>query len=224
MKVRVTAILFLVVLLGVSVLADDDNPRLVTVTGDAEIRIEPEEVILTLGVETRHVELDSAKIENDKRVRKVIAFVKSLNIEPKHIKTDFIEIKPIFKFWETESEQLLSGVLKAGVEHVHGIDFRPVELRKYKDQARALAIIAAREKAEALSQELEVKIWRVHDIKEYPSNWWSWYNTGWRGGYSGGMSQNVVQNFGGGGVDEESTIAPGQITIRAKVQVSFELE
>jgi uncharacterized protein YggE len=39
------------------------------------------------------------------------------------------------------------------------------------------------------------------------------------------MTQNVVQNVSGGGQSsEDATIAPGQITVNARVAVTFELE
>jgi len=58
---------------------------LVTVTGDAEIRVVPDEVILTLGVETWNQDLSEAKKENDKKIRDIFDFVKKLKIEEKHI-------------------------------------------------------------------------------------------------------------------------------------------
>ena len=41
------------------------GPRLITVSGDAEVRVVPDEVILTLGVETWNKNMDRAKREND---------------------------------------------------------------------------------------------------------------------------------------------------------------
>ncbi len=38
------------------------------------------------------------------------------------------------------------------------------------------------------------------------------------------MTQNVIQNAGDAPVDIEGALAPGQISVTAKVTVSFELE
>ena len=46
------------------------EPRLITVTGDAEVRVVPDEVMLTLGVETWNKELNAAKQENDRATLK----------------------------------------------------------------------------------------------------------------------------------------------------------
>lgn len=247
MKHQVKLMLPLIVILLLPVLTyAEEQPqlRLITVTGDAEVRIVPDEVILTLGVETWNNELNIAKKENDQRVQNVVAVVKKYEIEEKHIQTDYLSIEPRYEhsyehkkfigYFVKKSivvtlrdiskfENLLSDVLEEGANYVHGIQFRTTELRKYRDQARSLAIKAAQEKATALAKELGQKIGAPYTIQENPSGWWSWYNSGWRSGWRGGMAQNVVQDMGGESMPE-SSIAVGQIEVNAKVTVSFELE
>lgn len=130
-------------------------------------------------------------------------------------------------------DAVLTGLLTNGVNYVEGVDFRTTELRKYKDQARSMAIRAAREKAEVMAAELGVKVGKPLNISV---NDWGGYWGGWRGGYGGfggggfggfnnnAMVQNVSQNAGGGGGGTEengSTFAVGQISITANVNVSF---
>ena len=43
-------------------------------------------------------------------------------------------------------EDVLSGVLESGANYVEGIEFRTTELRKYRDQARVMAIKAAKDR------------------------------------------------------------------------------
>lgn len=218
--------------------------RLITVTGDAEVRVAPDEVIVTLGVETWNKDLGVAKSENDERVQRVLGVARKFKIEEKHVQTDHISIEPRYTdHWENKSligyfarktivftlrdtsrfEELLSGSLEAGANYVHGIQFRTTELRKHRDQARALAIKAASEKAEALAGELGQKVGKPHMIREDRGGWWSWYNSWWGSRWGGGMAQNVVQDAGSFS-RAESTIALGQINVTARVTVSFELE
>jgi uncharacterized protein YggE len=131
-------------------------------------------------------------------------------------KTIVITLKDVSKF-----EDVFTGALGAGATHVQGVQFRTTELRKYRDQARALAIQAAREKASALAGELGRKIGEPQSIEENSSGWSSSYSARW----GGAMTQNVVQNVGGGGsFSEDGTFAPGQISISARVTVTFDLE
>jgi len=221
------------------------EPRLITVTGDAEVRVAPDEVILTFGVETWDKNLAIAKKQNDKRVKKILELAKKYKIEPKHVQTDHISIDPsyeryygygnvrgytvrktvVFTLKDTSKfEGLLSDAIKAGANYVHGVRFRTTELRKYRDQARSLAIKAAQEKAIDLAKELGQKIGKPHTIHEEHSGWWHWYNRWWGSRWGGVMMQNVIQNVPGGSSETEGTIALGQINVNARVTVSFELK
>jgi uncharacterized protein YggE len=221
------------------------EPRLITVSGNAEVRVVPDEVILTLGVETWDKDLEMAKAENDRRVERILALAEEHEIEAEHVQTDHVSIEPryddgyekrgfigyfvrktivvtlrdVAKF-----EDLLTDVLATGATHVHGIQFQTTELRRYKDQARALAIKAAQEKAVAMSDGLGQKIGQPHSIHEDQTGWWSWYGGWWGARWGGSMAQNVVQNVGGSTFAADSSLAPGQIAVNARVTVSFELQ
>ena len=165
-------------------------------------------------------------------------------IEEKHIQTDFLSIDPRYKdsyehkkfigYFVRKSivitvrdiskfESILGDVLEKGANYVHGVQFRTTELRKHRDQARSLAIRAAREKAIALAKELRQRVGEPYKIQEHPSGWWSWYNSWWGGRWRGAMAQNVIQNVGSPS-ETDGSIALGQIKVNAKVTVSFELE
>jgi len=105
------------------------------------------------------------------------------------------------------------------------VDFRTTELRKHRDEARALAIKAAQEKAAALAGELGQTIGQPITISENQSSWWSWYGSWWGYRWGGSATQNVVQNAGGSGATlGDSALAPGQIAVNASVTVEFELK
>lgn len=223
--------------------ADDD--RLITVTGDAEVRVVPDEVIITLGIETSDKDIEKAKQESDKRVQQVLALTERYGIESKHVQTEYINIEPRYEYeYEQRNflgyfvqktvvitlrelaqfESLLTDVLKVGVNYVHGIEFRTTELRKYRDQARSLAIQAAKEKAEALAAELDQAIGLPQTITENQNWWWSSYSSWWGSRWGGSMAQNVVQNAGEPSTSAEGAFAPGQIVVKASISVSFEME
>jgi len=226
-------------------MAAGPEPRTVTANGEAEVKVVPDEVVLTLGVETSDKDLTAAKAENDRRIKEVIAAAQGAGVASKDIQTDYIHIEPRYHdsyehkdfigyFVQKTAvvtlrnvnkfEDLLSAVLKAGANYVHGIDFRTSELRKHRDQARSLAIKAAREKAEALAGELGQKVGKPRSIQEGYAGWWSSYGGWWGRGYGNAASQNVIQQAPGGGSDTEGALAPGTISVKASVSVTFELE
>jgi uncharacterized protein YggE len=229
-----------------SVLPSAEEPvGTISVTGDATVNVVPDEIIITLGVETRDRALDTAKDQNDKRVKRVIALARSYGVEAKHIQTDFINISPEFDYNSYDLDRivgyrvgktivitlrdidafddLLTDVLELGANYVHGVEFRTTELRKYRDQARALAITAAEEKATALASELGQSIGSPTHINENHSGWWSSYGSWWGYRWGGMMSQNVVQNAPQEGITTSGGIAPGQIKVNASVSVTFDL-
>ena len=243
------AVLGLIALLLIAAWTDADTvssePRLISVTGEAEVRVVPDEVILTLGVETWDKNLDLARRQNDQVVGKVMALAEEYGIAPQHVQTDYVGIEPRYRngYYEerdfigyfvhktvvitvrdlAQFEGLLAAALDAGVNYVHGVQFRTTELRRYRDEARALAVQAAQEKATALAGELGQNIGEPHRIEEVRSGWGSGYNAWWGSRWGGGMSQNVIQEVGAESISLDGSLAPGQISVNATVAISFVL-
>jgi uncharacterized protein len=216
---------------------------LITVTGQAEVKVAPDEVVFNLEVETLNKELATAKALNDESVRKVLALARKYQIPERNVQTDYISVTPRYyqasgpedrsrdrEFLGYEvskriviilsdvsrTESLLSDALTTGVNYVRGVEFRSTQIRKIKDQARMLAIRAAQEKAIALTREIGQTIGKAYTIREDEP-----------GRYD---NRTMMQNnsiVGGSGAttsDDETTIALGQISIQARVVVSFELK
>jgi uncharacterized protein len=221
------------------------EPRSVSVTGEAEVKVIPDQVVLTLGVETSDKVLSAARSENDSRVKAIIAAAQGAGVAARDIQTDYIQIEPRYHDGYDQREfigyfvqktvvvtlrdisrfeGLLGSVLGAGANHVHGIEFRTSELRKHRDEARALAIRAAREKAQALAKELGQGVGAPRSISEGSDGWWSSYRGWWGRGWGQNQAQNVVQDIGGQGASGEGPLAPGTISVRASVSVTFELQ
>jgi uncharacterized protein YggE len=208
----------------------------VSVTGTADVLVVPDEVVLSLGVETRDRALAVAKTRHDEIMARALAVAKRHGVEAQNVKTDYISIEPSYEGRSadfsyrlegftvkknlvillkdtTKFETLLTEVLEAGVNHVHGVEFRTSELRKHRDRARALAVAAAREKAAALAKELDRTAGRAVSIDEAGYGYYS-------------LNSNVSQNSssGGGSSQEGVAFALGQIRVSASVNVRFELK
>jgi len=225
-----------------SALAQDSTSRpLITVTGQAEVKVAPDEVVFRLVVENLNKELAAAKAVNDESVRKVLALARSHQIPERNVQTDYITVEPKYAAAETDNnrsaepvflgyevskriviilndvsrtEALLSDVLMAGVNYVRGIEFRSTQIRRHKDQARTLAIRAAQEKATALSREIGQTIGKAFSITESEPGIYDNRTL---------MNNSSAISAGGQTASDETTIALGQISIQARVVVSFEL-
>ncbi len=217
--------------------------RLITVTGDADVKVVPDEVILVIGVETWDLNVSVAKTQNDDRVKRILALTSdNFAIEPKYVQTDRINVEPRWRSGTytkddfigyfvrksiaitlkdlTRFDELQTAVLNAGATHIQSIQYRTTELRKHRDQARSLAIKAAQEKATALAGELGQKVGQPQTIEENYSGWSSPYSS-W---YGGNMAQNVSQNAASDGPQGDGSISLGMITVNARVTVVFNLE
>jgi len=212
------------------------RPRLISVTGTAEVNVAPDEVVLSLGVDTRNKDLATAKAQHDQRAKELLAVVQSAGVEPKDIQTSALEMKPdyseervprflAFEVSQTiqltlkdlsKYESLITKLVAAGVNRMDSVDFRVAETRKYKDEARSKAIRAAKEKAVAMAGELGQTVGKPWDITEETPNIFSVQTSA--NAFANARSSATEQPV------EESTVAPGQVSITATVHVSFQLE
>jgi len=62
------------------------KPRQISVSGTAELNVAPDQVVVTVGVQTRDRDLTIAKSQHDSRIKKVIAQARNVGIDPKYIR------------------------------------------------------------------------------------------------------------------------------------------
>jgi uncharacterized protein YggE len=221
--------------------ADDKDVRQITVTGDADVLVKPDEAVVRFSVQTKDKDLDDAVGQSDSRTARVLRALKKVGIAARHIKTDHMNIWPEYHHYESKVkayrvrksisvtvkdteklEKVLKEAIDAGANGIDGVQFRSTDLRKHKDKARLMAIKAAKEKATDMAGALGQKIGRPRTINELPSNYNGW--GGWWGYYGNVTAQNAVQNVGPAQGATGEVTALGQIRINAKVTVAFELK
>lgn len=210
---------------------------LITVYGQAEVKIVPDEIIFTIEVQNINKDMLAAKNLNDETVKRILALARSYQIEPSNVQTDYISVEPQYSDEDDDRktkpefigyavsktvvlrlsdlsrfENLLSDLLKAGVTRIRNVEFRTTQIRKHKDRARAMAIKAAQEKAIALAKEIGQTIGPAYSITEEGAE---------RRGDN--VSNNFSTSIAGSLSDSESAFAPGLISVKALVTVRFRL-
>lgn len=219
--------------------ADEEKLRTVSTTGEAVIYVQPDEANITFGIETFDAQLDVAKATNDEAAARFLKAIKSLGVEDKSIQTSHIEVSIRYRdsnhpvsgiegYYARRAyaitlkdlkllEKLVDTGLKNGANQLTDLEYRSTELRKHRDEARKMAIKAAREKAVALANELGCGIGAPRSISEANIGYWQ-YGANFRG-YA---AQNAMQV--NPGVAEGGEAMPlGQIGINATVSVTFDL-
>jgi len=228
--------------------------RVLSVTGSADVMVIPDTAVFTLAVETTNMDVMKAKSENDVSIKKIKKLAEELKIEAKYVETDYISVNPkytytnngenIFKGYIvhrglvitlkdlSKFDELFTRILESGANYVQNVQFKTSNLRKHKDEARALAIKAAKEKAVAMAKELGQTIGKANMIQEIQEDTYSNYSPWGLGGNSGTNSVSNVNAFSNStinvpGASSQSTIrddfSPGQIKVSARIAVTFDL-
>ena len=222
-----------------------DSSRSVNVSGASVVYITPDRALLQLGVQSNGTTPDAVRRDNAHDIEQVIKAISALGVQAVDIATDFYLVYPIYEEYSslvikgyridnTVSitlrdinlvDDVLIAALKSGANEVQDVQFYSSELRKYRDQARALAMIAAGEKAQDLADAAGAQAGCILSINE---NTWSYYYGSWRGGRETALwAQNVIQNAGSSQGEttqmDDMPITLGQIAIRAEVNASYSL-
>ena len=213
--------------------------RTISVSGSAELKVKPDQILVSLGIETRDPDLGKAKSDNELWMQKVLAFLDRSGVARKDAQLDFLALAPEYRntspvptlytaarnftvllHTDGSIENVLSGCIQYGVNHVYGVDFRTSGLKKYREQARELAIKAAREKAEKLTAALNLNVGDVLTISESSGGGSTYWYPGFNRQRGMGASQVSVQDGNDrGGADP--TMAIGEIPVSATVHMTF---
>lgn len=223
-----------------------EPPPLIIVSGQAEVMVVPDEVVFRLEADNLNLDLTAAKAATDKDIKEVFALARTYKIAPQNVQTDYVRVSKRYTEYVqgkprefrgyavsqtivillkdiSSFDSFLSDLIKAGISDVSDVTFRASQMRKYMDQARALAIRAAQEKAIALTGAVGQKIGKANNITEVGMNVSSAYSnedsTQASSNYSNTSSSEIERNI----ADNQGTIAPGMISIIARVKVSFVL-
>lgn len=214
------------------------------VTGEAVILVTPDQVVVTLGIEVREPHLAGAREKFEIIAKQVNTAITGLGIAPEQVRTDCLEIAPYYHERSTQErltpeyyrinrvmtvtlkdtrmvDSLVSVALANGATHVLDVDFRTTELRKHRDEARRLAIRAAKEKAALLVGEIGRDLGKANSISEGQYGWYAYNPYRSRSDNRSYQSQNMSVNNGGGATGD-TVVPPGQIAVSANVQVTFE--
>ncbi|MBN2753363.1 MAG: SIMPL domain-containing protein [Candidatus Goldbacteria bacterium] len=238
---RIKSFCFAVVLIlacGVMAGADDSNgKRYITVTGMADVKAVPDRAIISFGVNSDSKEIEAAKKDNDTKTKKIFEALKQNGVDEKDIQTDRISIQPRYDYSGKQVlvgytvtknitvllrsleayETVVAGILQAGSNYLNGMEFIVSEKRKYADEARALALKAAQEKAKAMAASLGSVTGKPLAIEELQTE-----QQPYRA--AGKMAANVMMNSVTAESESGGTLSAGTVKISAGVMVKFELK
>jgi len=221
--------------------AQSPQPSLVTTEGSADVLVVPDLADLSFQIEVRNPNLAAASKEAEIKSKAVLAQLRKEGVAENDLQASQLEVTTYNFDGHSETEKVqfyiitqtigctlhdisitpkvTMDALRAGVTHVNNMVLRTSQLRKYRDQARVMAVRAAKQKATNLATELGEKLGRPYSITESAAE------DSARRYYSLSNSQVSADPAPTNASDDSlPTFAPGTIHITATVTVAFRLE
>jgi uncharacterized protein len=98
-----------VLLAGTAQAQQAEHPRTIGVSGQGEVRAEPDRATVTLSVEARKPKLDDARAEVAKTVDAVLKLTRELKVDPKLVHATRINVQPEYNWQPQANERNLIG-------------------------------------------------------------------------------------------------------------------
>lgn len=225
------SIIILLILLGGYTLQAQQGysaPPMVVVNGEGIVKVVPDQVLIRSRIEHEGSNAQEVKKQNDAVVDRVIKYLRSQGIPEKNIRTDYMNLNKnynynnkTYSYVANQSisiqlddldsyEKIMSGLLQEGLNRIDGIEFKSSELEKHTSEARRLAVLNAQKKATEYAAPLDQKIGKALTISEVETNH-----------FQPVYKMERLQTAGDMGSQE--TLAPGEMEVRSRVTVGFQL-
>jgi uncharacterized protein YggE len=207
------------------------EPTGITVTAEGKATGKPDLVMITIGVQTRAAEAQTASEQNDAQMADVMNALREKGVAEEDIQTADYSIQAEIDWQDSkqrvigyvvnnsvvvklrkvdEAGDVLDAVTSAGANNVYGIQFTFDDPSALREEARAKAMAEAQAKAQALAQLAGVGLGKPRQISE------SFIEPGplyMERAYAAPSAE-------GGGV---TPVSAGQLEVTVQVQVTFEI-
>jgi uncharacterized protein YggE len=167
---------------------DNKMPRLISLSGNGEVRRAPDIAFVTTGVLSQGATAAEALAANTSAMNALFAALKDAGIADKDVQTSNFMVQPRYNFQENKAPELvgydvsnnvtitvrkigdlgalLDKVVQAGSNQINGIGFDVSEPSASLDQARKLATEDATRKAKIYAEAMGVTLGPVMSISE----------------------------------------------------------
>lgn len=207
--------------------------RTIRVAGDATVESVPDYAVVVVSVESRDRMLKRARTTHEADVAAVQQIASRHKIDASSVAKDLPEIETRAEGYTvrrsvqlkvrdlTSFADLLFDLYDGAAITVDSVEFRVNDLRKLRNQARDMALLAAKEKVDLMVAAMERRVGRVMDVRVETGGGHLLRRRGQTVGDSGreGISQMVAVEPGG------NTTARGllRVPVTARVDVEYEI-
>jgi uncharacterized protein YggE len=205
----------------------------ITVSGEGKVKAAPDQVSISISIETKGSKANDVKLENDKKMDAIIKFIKKSAIAKEDFQTQRISLNPNYDYVKkkynyvaTQSiyvllkdltiyDELMEGLVNEGINRIENVEFKSSKIIELKSEARKLAVKEAKSKAEDFVSVLNQKVGKAILISDNSQT----YNP-----QPQMYAMKTMAMAMDGAEAPRETLALGEIEITANVNVSFVLE
>ena len=202
----------------------------ISVSGEGKIKAVPDQVFISIAVETKGTIATDVKKQNDATIEKVLQFITKFKVPKSDVQTQSISLNPQYDYEKkkrnynasqtiaillkntSQYDALMEGLVDAGINRINSVEFKTSKLTEYQSEARKLAMKEAKSKAENYVSVLGQKVGKAITITDNTQNY-----------YPQPMYAMKTMAMDQAEIPRE-TLAIGEINITASVSVSFLLE
>jgi len=211
--------------------SQESPPRLISVTGTGTARLDPDMVIVSLGVQTQGPDIAEAVSENNRRSDQVRAAIREAGVADEDVQTvnfsvwtqqqydEFGNLTGGATYWVDNTLQvrlrdldrlgpLLETALSRGANSVQGVTFSVEDPTEALDAARVSALEDARSQAAQMAADAGVLLGEVVSIGE-------------PGAYPGPFMEAPARGIGGGSGQDAVPTSPGVLEYGIQVTVNY---
>lgn len=212
----------------------NDQRRTITVTGEAQMSVQPDKAEIRIGVVTEGMDITKIKAENDRRVRAIFEALERIGIAKKDIATTNLQISPVYEYttgkrnlvkYQMQNvvtitltkldnvETVINEAVASGGNKLDQLTFLRSDSEKLRDSLQIEAARNARTRADALAGALGAKVLRPISIGSRSSG------IDFGSGFTVRGSRVSSTEY-----DDSTPLSRGTLDLSASVNVIFEIE
>jgi len=204
---------------------------MVNVSGEGKVKVVPDQVSISISVESKGTVAADVKKENDTKIDAVLKFIKKSNIAAADYQTQRVSLNPNYDYEKkkhnyiatqtvvvllrdlSKYDVLMDGLVDTGINRIDNVEFKSSRILELQSEARKLAIKDAKAKAEDFVSALGQKIGKAVVVSDNSQNF-----------YPPRPVMYAMKAMADGGAESRETLAAGEMEVVINVSVSFILE
>ncbi|MCO6148886.1 SIMPL domain-containing protein [Flavobacterium sp. NRK1] len=228
-KIALLVFVFVTTLASAQATQQNQQPQ-INVSGEGKIMVTPDRADITIGVENTGADAADVKKKNDAAIDAVIKYLKSIKLPSEDYQTQRVNLNRNYDYNKkkysyvasqtivihlkdiSKYDAMMMGLVDAGVNNIEGVQFKTSKQAQYESEARIKAVEQAKQKANDYAGALGQKIGKPITVTDNTQSY-----------YPPVMMRAMKFEDASAADMPKETLAIGEITITANVNISFEL-